>query len=35
MKYKFTLIALLYTILSFAQIGIGVENPTEILEVEG
>lgn len=35
MKNNISLIALLLTLFSYAQIGIGVENPTEILEVDG
>lgn len=35
MKNNFSLIALLLTIFSYSQIGIGVENPTELLEVNG
>lgn len=35
MKNNFSLIALLLTIFSYSQIGIGIENPTELLEVDG
>ncbi|MET3732260.1 hypothetical protein [Moheibacter stercoris] len=35
MKKRISFLSILWSIFTFAQIGIGVENPTELLEVDG